>query len=302
MAPQVPRFGDLAPLLKGVSRSFYLSIAALPSGMREPVALAYLLARATDTIADAPGATPSVRLATLDAFAASIRDGTPAPVSDAITSPNPLEQTLLRKAPELVARMEALREADRADVRLVLSRITEGQREDLTRTWPVRDDAELDRYTYLVAGCVGEFWTAIGFRHARRFAALGETEMRALSVRFGKALQLVNILRDIPADVAAGRGYLPGDPAESGPRHLALARGHLAAAAGYLLALRRGRLRYACILPWELARRTLNRVEAAAPWDGGPAVKVPRAEVRRLLAVSALAALSASALRRMVAQ
>ena len=42
----------LRTLLKGVSRAFYLSIRVLPPRMREPVAVAYLLARAADTIAD----------------------------------------------------------------------------------------------------------------------------------------------------------------------------------------------------------------------------------------------------------
>src|SRR5262249_60088695 len=45
--------GDLtSALLKQVSRSFYLSLAVLPAAVRPPIALAYLLARAADTIAD----------------------------------------------------------------------------------------------------------------------------------------------------------------------------------------------------------------------------------------------------------
>ena len=42
----------LRSLLKSVSRSFYLTLSILPAGMRDPVGLAYLLARAADTIAD----------------------------------------------------------------------------------------------------------------------------------------------------------------------------------------------------------------------------------------------------------
>ena len=42
----------LKDVLKGVSRSFYLTIRVLPKALREPVGLAYLLARAGDTIAD----------------------------------------------------------------------------------------------------------------------------------------------------------------------------------------------------------------------------------------------------------
>src|SRR5207248_6168054 len=39
-------------ILASVSRSFYLSIRLLPKKLRDPVALGYLLARASDTIAD----------------------------------------------------------------------------------------------------------------------------------------------------------------------------------------------------------------------------------------------------------
>ncbi len=39
-------------LLKRVSRSFYLSLAVLPASVRPILGLAYLFARAADTIAD----------------------------------------------------------------------------------------------------------------------------------------------------------------------------------------------------------------------------------------------------------
>src|SRR5947209_5395214 len=39
-------------ILASVSRSFYLSIRLLPKKLRDPVSLGYLLARASDTIAD----------------------------------------------------------------------------------------------------------------------------------------------------------------------------------------------------------------------------------------------------------
>ncbi|MBP6602801.1 MAG: squalene/phytoene synthase family protein, partial [Verrucomicrobiales bacterium] len=47
--------GTHRELLKSVSRSFYLSMRFLPAGMRDPISLGYLLARFSDTIADAPG-------------------------------------------------------------------------------------------------------------------------------------------------------------------------------------------------------------------------------------------------------
>src|ERR1700709_2023076 len=52
----------LGPLLKGVSRSFYLTLRVLPAGMRDPIGPAYLLARAADTIADTSLIPPGQRL------------------------------------------------------------------------------------------------------------------------------------------------------------------------------------------------------------------------------------------------
>src|SRR5437868_13086051 len=59
-------------LLKPVSRSFYLSIRLLPRALREPVALAYLLARTSDTIADSNAMSAEKRIELLDRFARAI--------------------------------------------------------------------------------------------------------------------------------------------------------------------------------------------------------------------------------------
>src|SRR5258707_12918089 len=52
-------------ILRSVSRSFYLSIRFLPAQLREPIALTYLLARTTDTVADTTRISRSVRTETL---------------------------------------------------------------------------------------------------------------------------------------------------------------------------------------------------------------------------------------------
>jgi len=59
-------------LLKPVSRSFYISIRLLPRALREPVALAYLLARTSDTIADCSAVDVEKRIELLDRFARAI--------------------------------------------------------------------------------------------------------------------------------------------------------------------------------------------------------------------------------------
>src|ERR1700751_775142 len=60
-------------LLRSVSRSFYLSIRFLPAQLREPVALAYLLARATDTVADTAQISASVRMEALKVLSNGIQ-------------------------------------------------------------------------------------------------------------------------------------------------------------------------------------------------------------------------------------
>src|SRR5205814_5398409 len=127
------------------------------------------------------------------------------------------ERALLERVEEILARVVRLPEPDRARVRGVLATLTDGMLFDLER-FPGETAAglaaldtleELDRYTYLVAGCVGEFWTDLHLAHRPRLRGWEPSVMRATGVRFGKALQMTNVLRDVPADLAHGRCYLP---------------------------------------------------------------------------------------------
>lgn len=238
------------PLLKRVSRSFYLTLRLLPEPVRESISLAYLLARLTDTEAD--GAESAAE-----------------------------EQLLARRA-EMEGWLAA--SPDRVDIEKVWQTIQEGQAFDQKRfegkAEPLSGE-ELDRYTYLVAGCVGEFWTRICSRRLPGFARRPEEEMSALGVNFGKGLQLVNILRDRSADRKLGRVYVPE---EHVPETLALARRRLDDAERYVTAIKGWRLRTACALPLLLAGETLDLVEKH---PSASRVKVPRSRVWWLLARSA---------------
>jgi farnesyl-diphosphate farnesyltransferase len=101
--------------------------------------------------------------------------------------------------------------------------------------------------------------------------------MTALGIRFGKGLQLVNILRDRQADSDKGRIYVP---TERFNEVLADARTHLQGAREYVRALRNYRLRVACALPLFLADETLDRIERN---PSASRVKVPRRRVWVLL-------------------
>ena len=286
-------------VLKSVSRSFYLTIRFLPRPLREPVSLAYLLARATDTIADTATIPAASRLTTLrylgrviageldfNSIAESLRDF-------AAQQQDQAERSLIQNLRGCLDWLTRLAPADRADIREVLQTIVRGQALDLERfgdpaaVVSLRSAAELDEYTYLVAGCVGGFWTKLGFRCLPPFAHRSSGEMSELGISYGKGLQLINILRDRPADLANGRDYLPADElattslTEVFHRWLDRAEEKIGAGIDYSSGLTNWRVRFATALPALIGARTIALLRAAG--SEASKVKVPRKEVRRIL-------------------
>ncbi len=306
-------------LLKRVSRSFYLSLAILPRSVRGPVGFAYLFARAADTIADTRLISREERLRHLETFRDELWEKLPSRLDEivrACTGPNPHagERELLRRLPECFARFRALDEADRNRVWRLLFTITEGMIWDL-KTFPGEDEGrlqalerrqELDRYTYYVAGCVGEFWTEIHVAHRPRLAAWNVEAMKAQGVRFGKGLQMTNVLRDLARDLRHGRCYLPltdlarlglepADLLDPGAIRraqplvmelLALTLDHYDAGWDYTLAIppAEWRMRLACAWPLLIGLRTLGLVaESPNLLDPRQEIKIPRSMVYSIL-------------------
>ena len=218
-----------ADLLKGVSRSFYLTIRVLPGPVRGPIHLAYLLARAADTIADTGELPSKVRLECLTRFRARLDDRRAEPSavlsSDAVAQSRleDPESELLLALPRLLDAFDNMPEDDRRNVQRNVDTLVRGMEFDLT-TFPGPESGgigaldtldDLDRYTYLVAGCVGEFWTDVMIAHDPAVRVWDRQRMVDLGVRFGKALQMTNILRDVPKDLRAGRCYVPREMLDS---------------------------------------------------------------------------------------
>jgi farnesyl-diphosphate farnesyltransferase len=312
-------------LLKATARSFYLTLRILPARVRPQIGLAYLLARTTDTIADTEIVPPAQRLEALHELRERILGRSSAPLNFGDLARHqglPAEKLLLEKVADSLAALQTLSPADQESVRAVLATITSGQELDLRRFAPssqrrpgtiiaLETAAELDDYTYRVAGCVGEFWTKICRTHLFPGALLDEKQFMADGIRFGKGLQLVNILRDLPADLRNGRCYLPLEaltPARLSPEnllqpenekaflplyraHLDQAAAHLAAGWRYTNTLPFGqfRVRLACAWPILIGLRTIEKLRAAGISDLQQRVKVPRSEVRGILVRSLLA-------------
>jgi farnesyl-diphosphate farnesyltransferase len=315
------------PILRSVSRSFYLSLRVLPRPLRDPLSLAYLLARATDTIADTPEPPAELRAEALRNLAGAIQGDAPIETADSIRNSfaplqsNEAERALIDALPAALEWLELFADRDRREVREVLKRINKGQRLDLERfgagagIQSLPTGADLDEYTYLVAGCVGEFWTRICFAHVQNFSDRAESDMLALGVQYGKGLQLINILRDVGSDLRAGRCYLPASelhslgvtpeeilakPArvESILRHWREnAEQGLIAGIDYACAIKQRRVRFATALPALIGARTLSLMREAGGEVFERTVKVSRAEVNKIMASIAVRLASPRVLR-----
>lgn len=280
-------------VLKGVSRSFYLTLRLLPKPMRGAASLGYLLARTSDTLADRAGAPD--RLGSLDRFATAVAGHGEAPRWPAAvlnSLADPRERILLERSAEILSWLESLRAAETALVREVVGIIISGQRLDLERfatatrenAVTLRDDAELEDYAWRVAGCVGAFWTKLGFLTlGGEFSEMPRDRLLERGIAYGKGLQLVNILRDVAEDLANGRCYLPGEMAESHARWRLRAEDWIAQGESYAASLRLRRLRAATVLPALIARKTLGLLRETPREGMQTRVKIPRGEVYRSL-------------------
>lgn len=256
-------------LLKKVARSFQLSLRILPASLRPPFSLAYMLARASDTIADASSAPDFQRLALLRGLPDLFPEKSPdLGLKDA-------ESDLLQMLPRLLEALKTL--PDQSEIIAQWRIILRGQIFDVER-FAAPDAApltpgELEEYTYLVAGSVGEFWTRLCFKHVPNYSARPLEEMLLLARRFGQALQFINILRDRRSDADAGRIYIPDERFYVEMQHVSEL---LQSAAEYTAAIQLRALRAACALPLDLANQTLALI---AQHPLGVGVKVPRYKV-----------------------
>ncbi|MDZ4289255.1 MAG: squalene/phytoene synthase family protein, partial [Prosthecobacter sp.] len=315
-------------LLASVSRSFYLTLKALPRELREPISLAYLLARTADTIADTAAVSPEVRLDCLARFQALVEQ------EDAVAQgefsvlvtrqfvslqTDEAERKLMERVGDGLAWLRTMRGAPLTAIQQVLRPIIQGQMLDIQR-FPsdgqlrsLKSAEDLHEYTWLVAGCVGEFWTEMCAveKPGALDPAVSLAQMKVWGAQMGRGLQLINILRDIGEDIDDGRCYLP----EPEWRALGLApeaiqsksaalrpvwqswlkicRSHLDAGLRYVQHVTDGKLRYATALPLLLGAKTVAKLEAASWEQVLSGVKISRLDVAMILAETAVACRSA---------
>ncbi|HFE36880.1 MAG TPA: phytoene/squalene synthase family protein [Gammaproteobacteria bacterium] len=316
-----PNDDKLNQILKQVSRSFYLSIRILPTAMRDPVGIAYLLARAADSVADntqlAHQASAQQHLQALLKLMSFQNPCCARELSETLlpSITNPAEKKLIRQLPAIINHFFLLEEKDKRHVQAVVTTLIQGMQMDLRifnqrdHIVALQDQAALEQYIYLVAGCVGEFWTKVAIDHLPAVSHWDKKNQSKLGIEFGKALQLTNILRDIAKDARLGRCYLPDDglskhalntrqlldknnhnlfqPLINEQIHLALQ--YFESAESYLISTPRTaiRLRLASLWPILIGLKTLSLIANKENFlDPEKNIKVHRKWVYRMLACS----------------
>ena len=306
-------------LLEGTSRSFYLSLKVLPKNIRRHIGLTYLLARLADTIADSKVGENRILLQSLKEYNARIQDSNkelPDFTKLASIQENKSESELLSDAiipVNYLEKTDKFTDSDRQKIRRCLDIIIGGQSLDLERFTDASgnqiisldNEEELDDYTYRVAGSVGELWTHMSLDHLFEMDSEMQEILFIKALNFGKSLQLINILRDLPEDLLMGRCYLPKETLEKYNLsaedlkdsknmeafkplfdiYLDRAISYLNDAIEYIEMLPKNqyRLRLSCMLPVLIGQRTLILLREENILDSKNRIKVMRPEIRRIM-------------------
>lgn len=306
-----------AALLEGVSRTFALTIPQLPPRLCRPVANAYLLCRIVDTIEDEVSLNARQKHYFCNGFIDVVKTGDNAEPFAAELAPllscNTLaaEHTLIHVLPRVIQITHSFDVEQIAALRDCVSIMAAGmpvfQAQNLHNGLATL--ADMDRYCYVVAGCVGEMLTRL-FCHYSAEIAPHRDVMLELSVSFGQGLQMTNILKDIWDDAGRGVCWLPQDIfTETGfdlkdlasgnaspqfrkglERLIGVAHGHLRNALDYTLLIpaHEAGMRNFCLWAIGMAVLTLRKIKQNLGFTASQQVKITRASVKATIVATSL--------------
>lgn len=310
LAASVDEFQTI--LLKGVSRTFALTIPQLPAGLYCAVANAYLLCRIVDTVEDEVSLSFVQKQQFCSRFIEVVRTGHHAASFATDLAPLLSEQTtaaehvLIQLTPRVI---EITHGFAPEQIEALLGCI-----ETMAKGMPVYQGIDLhgglatlqdmNDYCYYVAGCVGEMLAKLFCYYSAEINQYRE-QLLELSVSFGQGLQMTNILKDIWSDAQRGVCWLPQDiftetgfdlkqlgtstdSAEFclGLEHLiSIAQGHLKDALTYtqLLPSHETGMRNFCLWALGMAVLTLNSIKQHLNFNDSNQVKITRNDVKKTI-------------------
>jgi len=317
-------------ILPAVSRTFALSIRALPGTLGHAVLAAYLLCRIADTIEDEPELDAASKAELMDRMLLCFDDAAAAerfPTLVAGIRGEAAHVRLTQHADLVFLHFRALPAATQAHVRRWVIEMVAGMRTFVLR-YPagirIQSVEEYREYCYYVAGTVGYMLTDLWHEHSSTIGAGRYAVLRERCRAFAEGLQTVNILKDVARDAEHENSiFIPEQLLrEHGSSHATIlaadrtrqtraALGALAQLAGqdlelakaYLLLIPRRAMaiRLFCALPLLFACATLRTLTngAGAPGSARSGVKISRAEVKSLTVLGVLALASNRLLGRL---
>ncbi len=306
-----------ALLLEGVSRTFALTIPQLPKALCDVVANAYLLCRIVDTIEDEVSLSPEQKKYFCAGFIEVVKTGENADSFAAQLAPLlstqtiPAEHILIQEIPRVIAITHRFTPEQIEALASCVATMAEGM--PIFQAQNLHDGlatmADMDRYCYYVAGCVGEMLAKL-FCHYSPEIAQHRDELLTLSVSFGQGLQMTNILKDIWDDAGRGVCWLPQDiftetgfelknlSAEQSDAHfrvglehlISIAHGHLRNALMYtqLLPAHETGIRNFCLWALGMAVLTLNKIKENLDFNQSNQVKITRNSVKATILTTRL--------------
>lgn len=304
-------------LLDGVSRTFALTIPALPGELELIVGNAYLLCRIADTIEDSSLLDPagvrefSERFIEVVSghenphsfakdFYAQLRPDTPQ-----------YEKILVENISSVMELFEGFQEEPQAALLDCVKVMSRGMayfqsKESISG---LSDLGEHNYYCYVVAGCVGEMLTRLFVDYLPQLSAHREDLMK-LSVSFGQALQMTNILKDFWEDRSRQACWLPRaifsrygvdlknvEPGSISFQNglvdlIKIAYGHAMNALEYIKLLPKAEsgIRNFCLWALYMSVLTLKKLFRTLDYSSGNEVKISRKTVRNVVSWSRISA------------
>lgn len=240
--------------LKQTSRTFYIPIARLPEKLQDAVASAYLCMRAIDEIEDTPDLDNQTKALLLRSISLRLQEITDLDSYARIGADLAEYNAVLPNVSLSIGEWASLAP------KTIAPRICDATAAMADRmaywaeqNWTIANEADLDRYTFSVAGAVGlllsDLWSWYD----------GTITDRTQAIAFGRGLQAVNIVRNQEEDIQRGVSFIPDDWTNQDVQNYA--RQQLKQASLYIESLPKGSPALSfCQIPYILARGTLDAI------------------------------------------
>ena len=221
MKSSSPTSADIAyqeEILQGVSRTFALTIPELPDGLSNVVSNAYLLCRIADTIEDDKHLPYETKREFSDRFINVVAStGQAAEFSQDLApilsnSTTDAEKNLIQHTETVIHITHSFNVRQKAALERCIRIMAEGmsQYQETNVKDGLKDQDDMDKYCYFVAGVVGEMLTELFCDYSKEMDH-NRDKLMHLAVSFGQGLQMTNILKDIWDDHKRDMCWLPQD-------------------------------------------------------------------------------------------